>query len=617
MTGHVALRLPLQTTPSPSRFIRWVQWRGCCIGEIRTYTAIAREAQAVRRNWLEAIKSIDKVSNEDLVSIKAVTREAAARQTVDDVAEEFCTELEHEPARVDELPVVPREGGGVGGDGVAGNGGARNEGDANTGSVSPRSASNDDDEDADGAAEVEAVRVAFGDPVDSAAALGGVEDDLEADWAGRGAAAAAASGADAELRTVGDHSGEEGGTTTYFRTAQGEKVSVPMEHTAALALLRVRKWHMHTLTLSRGDGECVIPFGDRTRDLTAHPDFEADLGRLAYDDGRGLLKQLIAVRDGILPEILARYCNLAGPVQARIREMGMCIVWSCRNPRSLQKSYKGMYLCDDHLYADLRVRATGEVVRLCTKCHKLVASCGFEVSERTGKPFVTCDVCRARDKEKSLRAREGQGVHGAEEGGVGPVRGTGGADGGVSDGDDAAGGGRVEGEGDVALVPAVAHVHPEPPQAEVDAGRDDGGEYIAARRMCAVAAGEFRVGESLSNPYVVLAHHHPARVRGKYDAAKNPRAQECVNVTCTNAHAAGSRTAATLCSPCKQVRVTPLRIPGVLVNPPSSWRRPCLPHPFLHPVLAGRQPCAEVVCLCRACGMCTWRWSRSSMPRVW
>lgn len=108
------------------------------------------------------------------------------------------------------------------------------------------------------------------------------------------------------------------------------------------------------------------------------------------------------------------------------------------------------------------------------------------------------------------------------------------------------------------------YVHPEPRAQEVEAGRDDNGTYIAARRMCAVAAGKFRIGESLSNPYVVLAHNHPERVRGKYDDGDNPGAQVCVNVTCTNAHAATSRTVASLCWPCMQV------ISLALVPPPLS-----------------------------------------------
>ena len=71
---------------------------------------------------------------------------------------------------------------------------------------------------------------------------------------------------------------------------------------------------MHMLTFPRGGCESVIPFGDRARQLIAHPDFESDMARLAYDDGNSLLELYVAVQDGILPDIPARYCNRAQAV---------------------------------------------------------------------------------------------------------------------------------------------------------------------------------------------------------------------------------------------------------------------------------------------------------------
>ena len=459
--------------------------------------------------------------------MKAVVSVPDKRHTVEDVHEDLGEQVLPEE-HAEDAPGAPA---GSGGDGVQ------------RGAVSicgSESGGDGGDDGGDGGPSPEHVQGCG--PMDAVVVGAGIPDDIEATWEADTLDTGAPSSG-AAVRAIGDTLGDPKGRHSCFKTVYGKEVQVPLSHRTALSVQRSRKWHMHMLKFPRGGRESVIPFGDRARQLSAHPDFESDLARLAYDDGNSLLELYVAVRDGILPEIPARYRNLAPAVQAGLRECGMCMVWTCRNQRSSQTSYKGKYLCEEHLRADLRIRSTREVVRLCTKCHKIVLAAGFAAGPK-GKQFAQCRACYQpgppKGKGKKKQAEGGTSVAVATPAGTADAKAC--------------------GEGDVVVLdaevrPSAKYVHPEPSAEEMEAGGDASGEYLAARRMCAVAAGEFRVGECLSNPYIVRAHYHPDRVRGSDANGDNPGAQKCVNVTCTNDHAAQSRTVAMLCKLCMQVCV--------------------------------------------------------------
>eukprot|EP00892_Ulva_mutabilis_P000734 jgi/Ulvmu1/10661/UM066_0043.1 len=277
------------------------------------------------------------------------------------------------------------------------------------------------------------------------------------------------------------------GDRTTFRAGSGYVTEVHLQHHAALGVLRARKYYYDFLTRDPDTGLSLLPESNRARRPRAHAAYEADFAFLAHDSCMGLFHTLKHVRDGSLPQVVARFSNLSTPVKRVVQETGRCLVLGCPNVAVTGKTYGMFHLCDEHLKQDVEVVATRVTMRLCTSCKKQRPLAAFGRSDLNGRQRMQCGKCS---------------------------------------------GGELPGE-------AVAE---EARPREVAAGED--ADHSLRTSLIALHARSHWSfgwpGSSMLTPYIVYATHSPDL----------PSRHACANICCDGTRTHGDQVRLSLCQPC-------------------------------------------------------------------
>ena len=417
-----------------------------------THTRKARSAKRAAAAWLADADVIYDVSMQALASVKESALTVDSRTTVADVDADY-------PAIWDDV---------VAADAAAPGGGA----DAHADAGLALDAADGDPTDAGGTVP--------GDDIGLHAAIHGADDlevglwgDVPDPGPGAGGADAGGGAANPQRRAPADGpasatardlpADEPTGTEGVFTTALGETARFDMPHRAALAVVYARRAHLHLLTLNPVTQKSAVPLPPRSTPAKATAAFEADLAVMAHGDGTAMLHDVRHVVEGTLPQVPARWTHLDGELRGHLRTLGMCLVWGCMQ-YAVGDYRKQSHLCLDHVGADVQVTATGEVMRLCTACKNVWPVPHFPAPDVAGKAKLVCKTCapkavRASRKRRARLLGLGKGVSAALEE---PAS-------------------QAAGPSEGVTVP-----FPQPSPAEVQAGLDVDGSYLADRRVAAM-----------------------------------------------------------------------------------------------------------------------------------